>query len=237
MEHQQILGLSKNAIFDEEVFGFSREDLADAVSWVDPRFHLVDPLPDIEDLLQQFDQAAFGGEILKRETGRRRVKIVWGRRMYTNAGVTDLQTRNGTIVIRLSIPILQGGDRGNIVRILLEMIHAYHYHKGMVDPADDYGEEFLQEKQRLEKLAGIDEIFVEHKHVAQVPDAEAHVWECSSKACRDTPPFYYGMYRTWRDRGPDIGGAKRQIHTEVCGGTWRKIRWPVGFKPRRGRRN
>ncbi|XP_075046969.1 DNA-dependent metalloprotease SPRTN-like [Mixophyes fleayi] len=187
------------------------------LSVVDPAWETMDPTPNIEELLSEFNNTFFWGKL-------EGVQVSWSSRMTQSAGLCyHPKDSGGSCRIKLSRPILSQLPRKDLVESLLhEMIHAYLYITNTRDNVS-HGPEFLRHMHRINSITGAN-ISVYHTFEKEVEACLTHWWRCDG-LCRMVPP-YYGYIKKATNRPPCSKNQWWSLHQTHCGGTFIKIKEP-----------
>lgn len=180
---------------------------------------LIDPVPDIHNLFQNFNIKFFNGKLAC-------VELEWSKRMYQCAGIcySRRSRTHMSCVIRLSEPLLKLRSRKELVETLLhEMIHAFNFIRGIMEENGGHGKNFLAKMHEINRLAGTN-ISVYHSFHDEVELYKKHWWRCDGR-CRTQKP-YFGYIKRTSNRAPSKNDFWWNQHEQNCGGKFVKVKEP-----------
>ncbi|CAH1791068.1 unnamed protein product [Owenia fusiformis] len=190
------------------------------LSIVDPQWELIDPVPDIHALFQEFNATFFW----RRLEG---IEVKWSPRMTLCAGVCSYEGHGGLCSVRLSVPLLKLRPRKDLVETLLhEMIHAYLFVTDNNKDHDGHGPEFQKHMNRINNETG-SKISIYHTFHDEVDQYRQHWWRCDGPCITRKP--YFGYVRRAMNRAPSPRDPWWGQHQATCGGTYVKIKEPEGY--------
>lgn len=180
---------------------------------------LIDPVPNIHNLFQNFNIKFFNGKLGC-------VELEWSKRMYQCAGICYSRRSRGQMscVIRLSEPLLKLRSRKELIETLLhEMIHAFNFIRGIMEANGGHGQNFIAKMQEINRIAGTN-ISVYHSFHDEVELYKKHWWRCDG-ICRNQKP-YYGYIKRTSNRAPSKNDFWWNQHVNTCGGKFIKVKEP-----------
>ncbi|CAH1979681.1 unnamed protein product [Acanthoscelides obtectus] len=192
-----------------------------STSLTHPKWELLDPTPNIQNLFKEFNKKYFCGKI-------KGVTVVWGK-LLDEAGVTIFRERDGRkdydCRIVLSAPLLRLRPRSDLINTLLhEMIHAFLFVTFNKRDRAEHGTEFKKHMRRLNTAAGT-AITIYHEFHDEVDlYTKQHWWRCNGPCQTWRPNF--GLVRKMRNKPPGSQDRWWATHTRKCGGTFIKVRQP-----------
>ncbi|XP_049788287.1 DNA-dependent metalloprotease dvc-1-like [Schistocerca cancellata] len=188
------------------------------LSLVDPSLEYTDPTPDVHALFFQFNDRFFKGRLGA-------VVVEWSSRMTKNAGFCKFEGGDGLCTIRLSEPLLKLRPRRDLVETLLhEMIHAYLIVYKNDSNGYGHGPEFQKYARRINREAGTD-IEEFHHFYEEVHFCRQHWYQCDGPCRQRRPCLATKRHKRCPPWPRDLNS---QQHKQLCGGTFRKVRGPMG---------
>ncbi|CEF70040.1 Domain of unknown function SprT-like domain-containing protein [Strongyloides ratti] len=192
-----------------------------SINLVDPELDLIDPIPDIYEHFNRYNNLIFNNKL-----GGCEVK--WSKRMTLCAGNCRYIPRSGECIISLSEPLLKLRPRCDFVNTLLhEMIHAYLFVTKNNRDRDGHGPEFQSWMNKINKICGTS-VTIYHTFNAEVRHYKTHVWRCNGP-CSRRPPFW-GYIRRSMNRAPSKNDYWWSQHEATCGGKFIKIKEPDNYR-------